>query len=388
VTIWRDPAAAQTAVQAFVKAHNDLNTLLRDLTRSDAEGKSGVLVGDSAARTIQSQVRATLSSALAGGNGSTLRVLSQVGVSFQKDGSLALDTSKLTQALTSDPAGVARLFASGGAASDSLIKVASSSAATVPGTYAVDITEIATRGQLVGSAAAALSITAGLNDALTVSVDGTSANVTLPAGTYTPAALAAQIQSLVNASSSLTAANRQIAVSEAAGVLTLTSKRYGSESTVSVSGSAAASLFGGAPTATPGVDVAGTIGGLPATGSGQRLTASDGSPVTGLQLDVIGGSTGSRGTIGFTRGYAGRLESLMEGLLGSDGTIASRTSGINATIKDLDRQRDIADRRLAQIEQRYRKQFTALDTLMSSMTATSSFLTQQLAQLQRVAPGQ
>ena len=71
-------------------------------------------------------------------------------------------------------------------------------------------------------------------------------------------------------------------------------------------------------------------------------------------------------------------------MLGTDGAIASRTTGINATIKDLDRQRDVLDRRLAQIEARYRKQFTALDTLMSSMTATSTFLTQQLQQLQRL----
>ncbi len=70
--------------------------------------------------------------------------------------------------------------------------------------------------------------------------------------------------------------------------------------------------------------------------------------------------------------------------LGTDGAIASRTTGINATIKDLDRQRDVLDRRLAQIEARYRKQFTALDSLMSRMTATSSFLTQQLQQLQRL----
>ena len=359
--------------------------MLHDLTRFDAENDgSGALVGDSAARTIQSQLRNALSSALAGGNGNTLRVLSQVGMSFQKDGSLALDGGKLSQALASDPAGVARLFASGGAASDSLVKIAGSSSGTVPGSYGVEITQLATRGQLVGSTAAALTITAGVNDVLTVTVDGTSATLTLPAGTYTASALAAQVQSLANASSSLSAANAQVTLSEAAGVFTLTSKRYGSGSTLSVGGSAAATLFGAAPTATPGVDVAGTIGGFSATGSGQRLTAAAGSPITGLVLDVTGGSTGSRGTVSFARGYAARLEGLLQGVLGTDGAIASRTTGINATIKDLDRQRDVLDRRLAQIEARYRKQFTALDTLMSSMTATSTFLTQQLQQLQRL----
>jgi len=36
---------------------------------------------------------------------------------------------------------------------------------------------------------------------------------------------------------------------------------------------------------------------------------------------------------------------------------------------------------LAHIELRYRTQFTSLDGLMSSMTATSTFLTQQLASM-------
>jgi flagellar hook-associated protein 2 len=166
--------------------------------------------------------------------------------------------------------------------------------------------------------------------------------------------------------------------------LTLTSKRYGSASTLSVAGSAAAALFGAAPGSTAGVDVAGTIGGFAATGSGQRLTAASGSPATGLMLEISGGSLGGRGTVSFARGYAARLDGLLQGVLGTDGAIASRTSGITATIRDLDRQRDVLDRRLAQIEQRYRSQFTALDRLISSMTATSAFLTQQLQQLQQL----
>jgi flagellar hook-associated protein 2 len=384
VTVGRDAAGVTQAVQGFVKAYNDLDTLLGDLTKFDPQTNSGgLLLGDGTARAIQSQLRTALSSALSG-RADTLRVLSQVGVSFQRDGALALDGGKLSQALASDPAGVARLFASGGAVSDSLIKVVGSGPATVPGNYAVEITQLATRGQLAGSAAAALTIGAGVNDVLTVTIDGTSATITLPAGTYTAAALAAQVQSLVNASSTLTAADSQITVSEAAGVLTLVSKRYGSGSTLSVSGSAAATLFGATPTTTPGADVAGSIGGFSASGSGQRLTAAGGSPATGLVLEIIGGSTGTRGTVAFARGYAARLEGLLQGALGTDGAIASRTSGINATIKDLDRQRDVLDRRLARIEERYRKQFTALDTLMSSMTATSTFLTQQLQQLQRL----
>jgi flagellar hook-associated protein 2 len=386
VTVGRDSASATQLVQGFVKAYNDLNTLLHDLTRFDPQTNSrGLLLGDGTARNIQNQLRTALSSALAGG-GDTLRVLSQVGVSFEKDSSLSLDGGKLSQALSADPAGVARLFASGAAATDSLIKVVGSGATTVPGTYAVDISQLSTPGRLVGSAAAALTITAGVNDVLSVAVDGTAATVTLSAGSYTAAELAAQLQSLLNGSSALTAASAEVTAAESGGVLTLTSKRYGSGSTLSVGGSAAAALFGAAPVGTAGVDVAGTIGGFAATGSGQRLTAAGGSPASGLVLEISGGSVGTRGSVSFARGYAARLDGLLQGVLGTDGAIASRTSGITATIRDIDRQRDVLDRRLAQIEQRYRSQFAVLDTLISSMTATSAFLTQQLQQLQQLQP--
>jgi flagellar hook-associated protein 2 len=381
VSVGRDTAGVTQVVQGFVKAFNDFNTLLRDLTKFDPSTQTrGLLLGDGAARTIQGQLRTALSTAL-GGGGDTLRVLSQVGLTFQQDGSLALDSGKLSQALATDPSGVAQLFASGGTARDSLIKVVGSTALTAPGTYAVDLTQVATQGQLAGSAAAALNIVAGVNDTLSISVDGTTASVTLTPGTYTATALAAHVQSTVNAAATLRAAGAAISVSQSAGVLMLTSKRYGSSSTLSASGNAAADLLGATPTATAGADVAGTIGGFAATGSGQRLTGASGSPVAGLVLEISGGSAGARGTVSFASGYASRLDGLLKGLLGTDGVIASRTSGIAATIKDLDRQREVLDRRLAQIEQRYRDQFSALDTLISSLTATSNFLTQQLAQL-------
>lgn len=44
------------------------------------------------------------------------------------------------------------------------------------------------------------------------------------------------------------------------------------------------------------------------------------------------------------------------------------------------RQEALAER-LTQIETRYRKQFSALDSLIASMNKTSAYLTQQLANL-------
>ncbi|MDP3036390.1 MAG: flagellar filament capping protein FliD, partial [Rhodocyclaceae bacterium] len=68
-------------------------------------------------------------------------------------------------------------------------------------------------------------------------------------------------------------------------------------------------------------------------------------------------------------------------VIGATGLIASRTDGINTTIKDIRKRGEIMQVRLAQVEKRYRAQFSALDVLVASMNQTSNYLTQQLANL-------
>jgi flagellar hook-associated protein 2 len=69
-------------------------------------------------------------------------------------------------------------------------------------------------------------------------------------------------------------------------------------------------------------------------------------------------------------------------MLATNGSLDGRTQGINNTIKDIGKQRDALNVRLAEIETRYRTQFTALDSMLSSMNQTSTYLTQQLDILQ------
>jgi flagellar hook-associated protein 2 len=74
----------------------------------------------------------------------------------------------------------------------------------------------------------------------------------------------------------------------------------------------------------------------------------------------------------------GAIDSAADDMLGSDGIFANATDTLNSKIEDLDKRREALEYRLTQIEARYRSQFAALDTLISSMTATSDYLTQQL----------
>ena len=80
-------------------------------------------------------------------------------------------------------------------------------------------------------------------------------------------------------------------------------------------------------------------------------------------------------------GFAETLSVRLDGFIDSDGLVTGRTNGINASLKSIEKQREALSVRLEQIEERYRAQFSALDSLVASMTQTSTFLTQQLANL-------
>ena len=376
LNLTRDTSSIQGAISTFVKAYNDLNKTISDLTNYNPDTKqASILTGDSTIRSIQSQIRKILSDPLTDAGGG-LNSLTQIGISFQIDGTLKFDSSKLTSVLNDPTKDVSTLFASIGKTSDSLVSFVKAGDDTENGTYALNISQLATQGKATGSTTATLTINSGSNDKLDFIIDGITANITLAAGTYTASSLAAEIQSRINGVSAIASAGTKVTVSESAGILTVTSNRYGSASNVSIAGGTGMSDLFGTPTQTDGLDVAGTINGATATGSGQTLTANDNE----LTLKITGGNTGSRGVIDFAHGFAAKLDNLIDGLL-KDRMIDSRIDGINATIKDIGSQRESLQRRLEDTEKRLRAQYTALDTMLASMSQTSSFLQQQLAML-------
>lgn len=392
LTVAKDTSSLTTAVNGFVKAYNDLNNQISSLGGYDAETKAGgPLLGDATLRNLQSTVRRQMTSSITGLQGSALTNLSQIGVTFQKDGTLALDSSKLGKAIETNYNDIAGLFAAVGRGTDPDVKFVSSSTKSVAGDYAINVTQLATKAVLKGTTALPAETTIAedttwtitLNDTTPPNLDNTVA-VSIPAGTYNPSQLATMLQSSINGVSKFSSAGATVAATIGDdGMLKLESTRYGAKSNLNIAsatGTAAASVFG---TGTPvnGKDVIGTIGGYSATGDGQTLTGSPGAPIEGLKLTIEGDTIGNRGTFGFSQGYAYQLNTLASNYLGSTGIIASRTKGLNDTVKDITTQREEFATRLVDVEARYRKQYSALDTLIASMNTTQSFLTQQLAAL-------
>ena len=93
------------------------------------------------------------------------------------------------------------------------------------------------------------------------------------------------------------------------------------------------------------------------------------------------------GVANLVSAYGKSFKVATDRLIGSSGILAAQTEGYDTTIKSFDRQREAINTRMVSIEARYRKQFTALDTMMASMTQTSNYLTTQLANLNKISSG-
>lgn len=96
MTVSEDVIPAVKNVQDFVTAYNALNKNLAELTKFDAATKTaGLFQGDASVVGLQSILRNMLASVSGGG---VYQRLSDVGLSRQLDGSLNIDTPKLSKA--------------------------------------------------------------------------------------------------------------------------------------------------------------------------------------------------------------------------------------------------------------------------------------------------
>jgi flagellar hook-associated protein 2 len=107
--ITQDTTAASGRLKSFVTAYNDLAKTIRDLSAYDkTTNKGAALSGDATLRAISSQLRGIASTAGLGSG--TPGSLSDIGVSFQTDGNLKIDSAKLDTALKNQLPGVSALL--------------------------------------------------------------------------------------------------------------------------------------------------------------------------------------------------------------------------------------------------------------------------------------
>jgi flagellar hook-associated protein 2 len=133
LTVSHDASAIETSATTFVSSYNAFVKAVKGLTLQTPSktpgqvGSSSPLAAESSTRSLITQLRSTLFGKVEGGNG--INTLSDVGINFLKDGTLALDAAKLNSAVKNNLAGVENLFASASTASvDGSSKTATSGA--------------------------------------------------------------------------------------------------------------------------------------------------------------------------------------------------------------------------------------------------------------------
>jgi len=213
-----------------------------------------------------------------------------------------------------------------------------------------------------------------------VRVDGVlSQGITLTNKTYSSGAeLAAEIQSKINGDNNLQEYDLSVSVTYNGSNFEITSNRYGSASgveIVAVDGDGGAAAIGLQVEAeVNGIDVAGTINGEAATGSGQYLTSSSGDSKD-LKLRISGGVTGDRGTVSVSRGVADQLSSFIGNYIDADGMIEGREGTINDKLEDYTLQSEKLDEKYESLLARYRSQFSILNGLLGSLDQQRDWMT-------------
>lgn len=91
-------------------------------------------------------------------------------------------------------------------------------------------------------------------------------------------------------------------------------------------------------------------------------------------FDVVGRLFGSE------NGVAARLYGIVDAAIRADGQVTTRTERLQRDKRAIDQDRAALDRRMESVERRYRAQFIAMDTLLSQLQSTGSYLAQQLTQ--------
>jgi flagellar hook-associated protein 2 len=112
ITVATDNNSVTSSVNNFVQAYNSLVKLEQSLTAYDSNtNTASVLTGDISAIQIGSQLGSILGGQLSGGT-TGYTWLANVGIDFNQDGTLTLNSTKFANALTANPNAVSQMFTS------------------------------------------------------------------------------------------------------------------------------------------------------------------------------------------------------------------------------------------------------------------------------------
>ncbi len=399
LTIGKDTSTIESQIRGFMDTYNKTVSQINELTKYNGAGSTnGVLIGDATVRNVKSLMRDVLNTQVKE-TGSSIRSFADLGLLTKKDGTLELDETKFKAAMAGSVEDISKFFTQAGKASDPQVNYVTNSSLTKPGTYSVEVTQLATQSKLAGSTALTFPLTVDAdNEAFKVRIDSIlSGEIKLAQKSYATALdFAAEMQSKINSDATLSTKAASVKVSvDADGKLQLNSDRYGSRSMVAfteVDTNFAATFGIGVQQGSDAVDAKGKIDGLEALGDGNTLLSESGNS-TGMKVEITGGALGNRGTVTLSEGLTSIMNTVLDGIIDksissskgdmdvSSGLLDGKIDALYKQLVEGDRRETDLKYRMDKLEARLYKQFNAMDAVVSQLSSTMSSLTQSLATL-------
>ncbi len=395
LVIENDIEPARTAIEGFVDAFNSVVSYIDEQTAYESETETaGLLLGNNTASNIRDQFRNLLARVIPNLNSNANR-LSAIGIEFDDNGRLQLDSGKLDSALRGRLEGVTiedvrRIFALDAQTGDSNVSFVLGSSETRPSDqpYQLHITQAAQRAAIAATNSLGPTIDIdNTNNQFSIMVDGQQSELlTLTNGSYTATQLAQHVQDTINLSNELN--GRTVRVTTDGSFLSIESDAYGTKSEVgNLSGSALPALGFDGSEYQRGTDVAGyfDVNGTieSATGKGRILTGDAGNANTaGLQLRVTLNQTqvgaGFQSDVTVTQGFASKLNNLIEDMQDEENgrfkvanqAFDDRVASIESSINRLN---DLFEAK----QQQLINEFVGIEATLSQLQTISSFLSTQ-----------
>lgn len=390
LNVARDTASIEAKIGTFVTAFNSVQSYI---TANTSNGSATTLSSTSAQTTIAGPLANDMSITSMGysitnaliqsvtGLSGSYTAVSQVGLMTDANGILSLNKTTFETALNNNFSAVKNLFVTSGTPSDGEVSFVSAGTNAQPSAtaYPINITQAATTASATGSAFSTYS-SSGTADTMSVvdAATGISTSVTMANGD--------SIDTLVQRlNDSFSSQGMHLQASKTAdSKIQLSSSDYGTTGGFTVSytpgsdGSGIAAL-GIAAQQYSGLDVAGTINGVAATGKGQYLTGASSDASAGVIVRYTGTTARSAGTLALSLGLGGLTNQISTNLTAANtGSIALEINQTQSSADNLQTQIDSIQQQLATEQTNLTAEFVKMESAMSSAQSLGATLTSQI----------
>ena len=116
-----------------------------------------------------------------------------------------------------------------------------------------------------------------------------------------------------------------------------------------------------------------TVGGVATSNSGTQYTVASGNP-KGIVIDIPSGTGATSGTINYGRSFLTLLEEQLTAYTDFNGLIDSKIEGNNLRLKDLVKKQEALDDKIASLYERYRNQYSYMESSIASLQETGNML--------------